>query len=43
MKRAGWAGGGAAWPGGGGAARNLERPRKPKEWFFLINSKCHFS
>lgn len=43
MKRAGWAGGGAAGPGGGGAAGNLERPLKPKEWFFLINSKCHFS
>lgn len=43
MKRAGRAGGGAAWAGGGGAAGNLERPLKPKEWFFLINSKCHFS
>lgn len=42
MKRAGQAGGGAAWAGGGGAAGNLERLLKPKEWFFLINSKCHF-
>lgn len=44
MKRARWAGGGAAWAlGGGGAAGNLELSLQPKEWFFLINSKCHFS